>query len=278
MSLLWMASVKIKDLHRAWRGLQAGHEPALRVLRRQHAPEELRVRHGPAGQLGHQGLLEPRELRRRRLVGLQAEGQPPGVLSVVRRGVPQDPNPTALPHRRSSVLRAHGEELAALRVGQEVSELDRHAWLAAHAPVFYFAEKKCRPPNAPSSRCRESASAPPRAWSASSWSFGSCPVPGLVPYSTTVQMNQAIADALVPSAGRRNRGSPRGFLRFHSNGRRDHGGAGALRDGGPAGRSHRGGAGIRHAEQRPELERRADLQPACSGPATSCGTSRWPGP
>ena len=24
MSVLWMASVKIKDLHRAWRGLQAG--------------------------------------------------------------------------------------------------------------------------------------------------------------------------------------------------------------------------------------------------------------
>ena len=44
--------------------------------------------------------------------------------------------------------------------------------------------------------------------------------------------------------------------------RRNHGGAGALRDCGRAGHSHRGGAGVRHAEQRPELERRADLQPA----------------
>ena len=101
---------------------------------------------------------------------------------------------------------------------------------------------------------------------------------GQADYSTTVQMNQAITDALVPfetavqrdaaiaaalgafytsaqtdagalqhhgpdepghrrrvgalrdggPAGRRNRGSPRGFLRFHSNGRRNHGGAGAL--------------------------------------------------
>ena len=37
-----------------------------------------------------------------------------------------------------------GEELAALRVGQEVSELDRHVWLAAHAS-FSPPMKKCRP-------------------------------------------------------------------------------------------------------------------------------------
>ena len=97
---------------------EAGYEAALRVLRRQHAPKELRVRLRPAGQLAHQRLLKPGELRRRRLVGLQAQGQAPGVLSVVSRGVPQDSDPIALPHRRSAVLRAHGEELAALRVGQ----------------------------------------------------------------------------------------------------------------------------------------------------------------
>ena len=85
----------------------------------------------------------------------------------------------------------------------------------------------------------------------------------LVPYSTTAQMTQAITDALVPfeTAAQRDaahRGSPRGFLRFHSNGRRNRGGAGALRDGGRAGRRHRCGG----AEQRPELDRRADVQPA----------------
>ena len=60
------------------------------------------------------------------------------------RGVPQlpqDPNPIALPHRSSTVLRTHGEELAALRVGQKVSELDRHAWFAAHAPFFILQKK-----------------------------------------------------------------------------------------------------------------------------------------
>ena len=133
---LVQADLELNEAVASGGGLQAGDEPALRVLHRQHAPEELRVRHGPAGQLGHQGLLEPRELRRRRLLGLQAQGQPPGVLSVVSRGVPQDPDPIALPHRHPAVLCAHGEELAALRVG-----LDRHAWLAAHAPFFISSEK-----------------------------------------------------------------------------------------------------------------------------------------
>ena len=84
-------------------GLEAGDEAALRVLHGQHAAEELRVHHGhgAAGQLGHQGLLEPRQLRRRRFVGLQAQGQTPGVLAVICGGVPQDPDPIALPDRRA---------------------------------------------------------------------------------------------------------------------------------------------------------------------------------
>ena len=44
----------------------------------------------------------------------------------------------------SSALRTHGEELATLRVRQQVSELDRHAWLAAHPP-FLFPRKKMPP-------------------------------------------------------------------------------------------------------------------------------------
>ena len=81
----------------------------------------------------------------------------------------------------------------------------------------------------------------------------------LVPYSTTVQMNQAIADALVPygTVAQRDAAIAAALAGFYDSTQTD-----ALRDGGPAGRSHRGGAGVRHAEQRPELERRADLQPA----------------
>ena len=122
-------------------GLETRHEAALRVLRGQHAAEELRIRHRAAGQLGYQGLLEAGQLRRRRFVVLQAEGESPGLLAVVGRGVPQDADPIALPDGRATVLRADGEELTALRVGQEVSELDRHVWLAAHAP-FYSTNKK----------------------------------------------------------------------------------------------------------------------------------------
>ena len=122
-------------------GLETGDEAALRVLRGQHTSEELRVCHRPAGQLSHDGLLESGQLRHRPFAGLQAQGQSPGVLAIVGRGVPQDANPVPeLPNRRP-ILRRDGEELAALRIGQEVSELDRRAWLAAHAP-FLFPQKK----------------------------------------------------------------------------------------------------------------------------------------
>ena len=63
-------------------------QEALRVLRGQHATEELRVRQGPAGQLSHNGLLESGQLRHRPFAGLQAQWQSPGILAVVGRGVP----------------------------------------------------------------------------------------------------------------------------------------------------------------------------------------------
>ena len=73
-----------------------------------------------------------------------------------------------------------------------------------------------------------------------------------MPYSTTAQMNQAIADALLPSGG------PAGLLHVGPNGRRHRGGHRPLLHLGRNGCRHRGGA----AEQRPDLERRADVQPA----------------
>ena len=59
-------------------------------------------------------------------------------------------------------------------------------------------------------------------------------------------------------AGRRNRGGPRGLLHVGPNGRRHRGGHRPLLHLGRNGCRHRGGA----AEQRPDLERRADVQPA----------------
>ena len=77
---------------------------------------------------------------------------------------------------------------------------------------------------------------------------------GLVPYSTTAQMNQAIADALTPQSRR----PSRPILHVGPNGRRHRGGHRPLLHLGRNGCRHRGGA----AEQRPDLERRADVQPA----------------
>ena len=81
-------------------------------------------------------------------------------------------------------------------------------------------------------------------------------------------MNQAIADALVPygTVAQRDAAIAAALAGFYDSTQTDaaitaalvH----ALRDRGRAGLSHRGGAGVRHAEQRPDLERRADLQPA----------------
>ena len=124
-------------------GLQARHEAALRVLRRQHAPEELRVRHGPAGQLGHHA--GPSRTSR-------AQPPPPrwapGTGAAAGRPLRCKPwGATGFGSSRTAtpVLSAHGEELATLRVGQQVSELDRHAWLAAHPPFYNSRQLKKMP-------------------------------------------------------------------------------------------------------------------------------------
>ena len=86
----------------------------------------------------------------------------------------------------------------------------------------------------------------------------------LVPYSTTAQMNQAITDALVPfeTAAQRDTAIAAALAGFYDSTQTDAAITAALVPYGTAAERDRGGAGVRHAEQRPELERRADLQPA----------------
>ena len=74
-------------------------------------------------------------------------------------------------------------------------------------------------------------------------------------------MNQAITDALVPygTVAQRDAAIAAALAAYYTSAQTDAALAAALLHLGPDGRRHRGGAG---AEQRPDLERRADVQPA----------------
>ena len=81
---------------------------------------------------------------------------------------------------------------------------------------------------------------------------------GLVPYNTTAQMNQAIADALLPYGTVAQRDAAiAAALAAYTSAQTDAAIAAAIAPTTPRPK-HRGGA----AEQRPDLERRADVQPA----------------
>ena len=128
-------------------GLEAGDEAALRVLHGQHAAEELRVHHGsgwPAGPPGPSRTppAPPPPLRWAPGTGADA-GRP---RRYMRRGATgSGSNRTARPPGRRPPHSAHtGKNLPPFGVRQQVSELDRHAWLAAHPP-FLFPRKKMPP-------------------------------------------------------------------------------------------------------------------------------------
>ena len=84
----------------------------------------------------------------------------------------------------------------------------------------------------------------------------------LTDYSSTVQMNQAIADALVPfeTAAQRDAAIAAALVGYNDSAQTDAAITAALVPYGTAAERDRGGAGVRHAEQRPELDRRTHLQ------------------
>ena len=119
---------------------QARLEAVLHVRLGQKLAEDLRLRKQQRRQGPDEVLLDLLELRRGRLVGLQAQTHALGGRVVEGGRVPDDLLPLRrLPHRRTAVP-AQRDVLAALRVDRQIAELNRRfaggLLLRLHAAPF----------------------------------------------------------------------------------------------------------------------------------------------
>ncbi|CAE7216787.1 unnamed protein product [Symbiodinium natans] len=108
---------------------QAGLHAGLHFVGHQALAEDLGVAEGLLREQLHHLPLDLLELRHRGLLGLEADGHALGLGVVEGGGLPDDLlNFGGLPHWRAAALAAQGHTLAALGVGQKLSQLDRHGW------------------------------------------------------------------------------------------------------------------------------------------------------